>query len=84
MSKNRAIMSLPAPANAASAPRKTSYTLLVLAACIFGAVLGLFGLNFWHASRCTVGLTELAANERYNALNRRLIQAESEVNCILL
>ena len=37
--------------------KKVSTSLLVLAACVLGVALGLFGLNFWHASNCSGGKT---------------------------
>jgi len=35
--------------------RKISVSMLVFGACIIGIGLGLFGLNFWQATRCGVG-----------------------------
>lgn len=52
---------------------------MVLAACIFGVAIGLFGLNFWHVSKCANNKTSSEIENYIEALNRRLLQAESLV-----
>lgn len=59
--------------------KRVSTSLLVLAACVIGIALGLFGLNFWHATNCTGGKTASELDKYVEALNRRLLQAESQV-----
>lgn len=59
--------------------KKVSTPLMVLAACVLGIALGLFGLNFWHATNCASGRSADAMEKYVESLNRRLLQAESQV-----
>ena len=59
--------------------KKVSTSLLILAACVLGVGIGLFALNYWHATKCA---TEKSPDEIENlmeSLNRRLLQSESQV-----
>ena len=59
-------------------PRKMSSSMVMLIATILGVVVGLFGLNYWHATRCGVGAKTPDEIETYvEGINRRLLQAES-------
>ena len=69
------------PANAA---KKNSGSMMVLGACLLGVVMGLFGLNYWHTSKCNSGSKSHEEIElMVDGLNRRLLQAESMVRYIL-
>lgn len=65
--------------------RKLSSSTIIIIACVFGIAIGLLGLNIWHASKCsTDGSTSAEIDEYVQALNRRLLQAESQVKKLLL
>jgi hypothetical protein len=67
---------------AQNGPKKMSTSMVIITACLLGVVVGLFGLNYWHASRCggTKSADEL---ETYvEGINKRLLQAESLVGRI--
>lgn len=71
------------------AGRKISSVLLFCAAAILGAGLCLFGLNYWHTLNCATSQSAEETSNIIEALNRRLLEAESEVirceiseNCI--
>lgn len=57
---------------------KLNFTLLATAGLI-GVAIALFGLNFWHASKCAESKSPEEINEHVDALNKRLLQAESQV-----
>lgn len=59
--------------------RKLSITMIILAGCLLGATIGLFGLNFWHASRCTINShTQEEMEEYLESVTKRLLNAESQ------
>mmetsp|Transcript_12332 Transcript_12332/g.16946 ORF Transcript_12332/g.16946 Transcript_12332/m.16946 type:complete len:250 (-) Transcript_12332:42-791(-) len=68
---------IPIPSNPS---RKISISMLVFGACIIGIGLGLFGLNFWQATRCGVGTVH--SHEEIegfiDALTKRLLNSESQ------
>ena len=63
-----------------SHPRKISSSIIVLAACLFGIAIGLFGLNLYHANKCSGSQSSEELENYITALNNRLLQAESQVN----
>ena len=64
--------------NSSPPPKRISTTVALLTACILGVVVGLFGLNYWHASKCGVGARTPEEIEAYVAgIGRRILQSES-------
>lgn len=59
--------------------KKMSTSMVIMSACVIGVAIGLFGLNYWHASKCTSSRSPDEIEEYVEALNRRLLQAESKV-----
>lgn len=60
---------------------KLNFTLIATAGLI-GVTIALFGLNFWHASKCAESKSPEEIDEYIDALNKRLLEAESQVfNC---
>lgn len=59
--------------------RKISSSMILLVACIFGVAIGLFGLNYYHATKCANSQSTQESSEYIEALNKRLLQAESQV-----
>ena len=56
--------------------KKVSTSLLVLAACVLGVGIGLFALNYRHATKYA---TEMSPDDLIESLNRQLLQSESQV-----
>ena len=70
--------------NSSSTPAKKGPTpIVVIAACLLGIALGLFGLNYWHASKCSSSKPPDEMEKYIEAINRRLLQAESQVLSVL-
>jgi hypothetical protein len=63
--------------------KRVSTSLLILAACVLGVAIGLFGLNYWHATKCAGGKEPEEIEKYVEALNRRLLSAESQVSLLL-
>eukprot|EP01031_Cornospumella_fuschlensis_P029624 gene29624-35760_t len=59
--------------------RKMSTSLIIFVACILGMGIGLFTLNYWHTSQCATEKSAAEINEMIEALNRRVLQTESQV-----
>ena len=59
--------------------RKMSTSMVILAACVLGVGLGLFGLNHWHATKCSESKSPEEIENYVDAMNKRLLQAESQV-----
>lgn len=60
--------------------RKIPTTVVILAACVLGVAIGLFGLNFWHAAKCSGDHKSNEQVDDYIAvLERRILEAESQV-----
>lgn len=59
--------------------RKISTSLIIFAACVLGIGIALFTLNFWHTSRCATEKSAGEIEEMVEALNRRILQTESQV-----
>jgi hypothetical protein len=60
--------------------RKISTSYIVLIACVLGVGIGLFGINYWHATKCTSDKSPQDYEDMISALNRRLLEAESQVH----
>jgi hypothetical protein len=58
-------------------PKRMSGTMTLLIACFLGVGMGLFGLNYYYASKCTPNHSPSEMEEYVDALNRRLLEAES-------
>ena len=66
--------------NSTNSPAKKGPTpIVVIAACLLGVALGLFGLNYWHASKCSNSKPPDEMEKYIDAINNRLLQAESQV-----
>jgi H+/Cl- antiporter ClcA len=61
-------------------PKKMSTSMVILAACLLGIVVGLFGLNYWHTTRCADSKSPDEMEVYIEGINRRLLQAESQVS----
>ena len=59
--------------------KKISTPLAVLASCVLGIGLGLFGLNMWHTSKCASSHSPEEIETFIEAINKRLLQSESQV-----
>ena len=67
--------------------KKLSTSMIVLAACVLGLGLGLFGINYWHASKCASDRSPDEIEDMIISLKSRLLQSESKVSfciCIVL
>jgi hypothetical protein len=70
----------PPEKSVAGSSKKLPMSMAILAACVLGVGLGLFGFNIWHTSRCSsVGAQHEDIEENVKGLNRRLLEAESQV-----
>lgn len=61
-------------------PKKMSKSMLILAGCLLGVVFGLFGLNYWHTTKCADSKSPDEIEAYIEGINRRLLQAESQVS----
>lgn len=61
------------------AGKKVSTTMIIMASCVLGIGICLFGLNYWHTMKCISTHSPEEVEDMIEALNRRLIQAESQV-----
>jgi len=52
---------------------------LIATASFIGVAIALLGLNFWHASNCSQSKSSSEIDSYVDALNKRLLQAESQV-----
>jgi flagellar basal body-associated protein FliL len=68
-----------APVNHVAPAKKMSTSMIVLCACLLGVVVGLFGLNFWHMTKCADSKSPDEIETYVEGINRRLLQAESQV-----
>jgi flagellar basal body-associated protein FliL len=68
-----------APVNHVAAAKKMSTSMIMLVACLLGVVVGLFGLNFWHMAKCADSKSPDEIEAYVEGINRRLLQAESQV-----
>ena len=60
--------------------KKIPSSVILLAACVFGMAVGLFGLNLWHTSRCSgEHRSSEQVDEYISVLERRILEAESQV-----
>ena len=59
--------------------RKISTSMIVLAACVLGLGLGLFGINYWHAAKCASDRSPDEIEDMIVSLKNRLLQSESKV-----
>lgn len=59
--------------------KKMSRSMVMVAACLLGVVIGLLGLNYWHTSKCTSSKTPDEMEIYIEGITRRLLQAESQV-----
>lgn len=66
------------------AGRKVSSVLLFFVAAVLGAGMCLFALNYWHTLNCATSQSAEETANLIQALNRRLLEAESEVGYLLV
>jgi hypothetical protein len=59
--------------------RKISTSMIVLAACVLGLGLGLFGINYWHATKCASDRSPDEIEDMIISLKSRLLESESKV-----
>lgn len=52
---------------------------LIATASFIGVAIALLGLNFYHASNCSQSKSTSEIDSYVDALNKRLLQAESQV-----
>jgi hypothetical protein len=52
---------------------------LMASACLIGIAVVMFALNYWHSSKCNGGKAPDEIDKYVEALNRRLLEAESQV-----
>lgn len=57
---------------------------MIAAASFIGVAIALLGLNFWHATNCAQSKSSAEIDGYVDALNKRLLQAESQVFIIFL
>lgn len=69
-----------APVTNYVAPKKMSTSMIIVIGCLLGVAVGLFGLNFWHMAKCQDSKTPDEIEAYVEGINRRLLQAESQVN----
>ena len=62
-----------------SSNKKGPTSIIIIAACLLGVAFGIFGLNYWHASRCSNSKPPEEIEKFVEAINRRLLMAESQV-----
>lgn len=67
-----------------TAGRKISTTMIVFAACVLGLGLGLFGINYWHATKCSSDRSPDEIEDMIVALKNRLLESESKVDLFCL
>jgi hypothetical protein len=60
--------------------RKMSRSMVMVAACLLGVVVGLLGLNYWHTSKCISSKTPDEMEIYIEGIAKRLLQAESQVH----
>jgi len=65
--------------NKASDMKKISISAAAILSCFIGVGVGIISLNYWHATRCTGGATSEELSSSVEAIERRLLQAESQV-----
>jgi hypothetical protein len=53
-------------------------SFMILGACLLGAAVALFGLNIYHANECRPKSPD-ELEQYIESINRRLLQAESQV-----
>jgi len=53
--------------------------MVIFIACVVGLGVGLFSINYWHATKCASDRSHQEVDTLVDALNRRLLQAESQV-----
>ena len=54
--------------------------MIVFAACVLGLGLGLFGINYWHATKCSSDRSPDEIEDMVIALKNRLLESESKVS----
>jgi hypothetical protein len=54
--------------------------MIVLAACVLGLGLGLFGINYWHATKCASDRSPDEIEDMIISLKSRLLESESKVS----
>lgn len=54
--------------------------MIIFAACVLGLGLGLFGINYWHATKCASDRSPDEIEDMIQSLTRRLLEAESQVS----
>ena len=59
--------------------RKISTSMIVFAACVLGLGMGLFGINYWHATKCSSDRSPDEVEDMVVALKNRLLESESKV-----
>eukprot|EP01038_Epipyxis_sp_PR26KG_P007777 gene7777-10565_t len=59
--------------------KKISTSLAVILSILVGVGLGLFGLNMWHTSKCSSAHSPEEIEEFIEAINKRLLQSESQI-----
>jgi hypothetical protein len=67
----------------ATGGKKISTTMIVFAACVLGLGLGLFGINYYHATKCASDRSPDELEDLIQSLTRRLLEAESQVVIIV-
>ena len=60
--------------------RKLSTSMVVFAACVLGLGIGLFGINYWHATKCASDRSPDEIEDMIVSLKNRLLESESKVN----
>eukprot|EP00607_Mallomonas_marina_P005171 CAMPEP_0182429608 /NCGR_PEP_ID=MMETSP1167-20130531/31558_1 /TAXON_ID=2988 /ORGANISM="Mallomonas Sp, Strain CCMP3275" /LENGTH=217 /DNA_ID=CAMNT_0024613537 /DNA_START=124 /DNA_END=777 /DNA_ORIENTATION=+ len=58
--------------------KKMSLSMAALVASILGIGIGLLGLNFYHATRCTGSQSSVEMETYITSIEKRLLQAESQ------
>lgn len=66
--------------HAPAVTRKLSTSMIVFAACVLGLGFGLFGINYWHASKCSSDRSPDEIEDMVVALKNRLLESESKVS----
>lgn len=64
--------------NAVVQNKKISLSMAAIVACMIGVGVGVFVLNFWHASRCNGSAASDHTDKYIEAIQKRLLQAESQ------
>ena len=60
--------------------KKMSTSMVILAACMLGVVVGLLGLNYWHTTGCANSKSPDEMEIYLEGIAKRLLQAESMVS----